>query len=183
MSDQEDKTMSVAREEALVGEIEGLRKQLEDAMTSNERLRISLELQEKKLHLEKPETAGVGASKIEYGISYNPDNVLDRVAEPFKKEDPGSEFRFISNHPTVRPLRRGQGYEPVKDKDGNEVQCIDVTLAKMPRSRYEQEILAPRKAKKAGGTLKEIAERFHQAGAEAGVKTSGTIKYDSGGKA
>lgn len=181
MSDEQKPTMSVAREEALTAEIEALRTKLANAETANERLKVSLELQEKKLHLAKPETAGVGASGIQYGVSYNPDNVLDRVAEPYKKANPDSEFRFISRHPTVYPLRRGQGYEPVTDKDGNEVQCVDVTLAKMPRQRFEKEVLAQRKAKNVG-RVKDIEKQFHNAGAEAGVQTSGTIEYDGGKK-
>lgn len=182
MSDKNTgETVSEARKEGLLQEIEELKAKLAEAETSNERLQLSLDLQEKTLDAKNPDRLIPREGKIEVGMSFNPDNIMDQVAAPYKKADPGSQFRYISTHPTVYPLRRGQGYTPVKDSEGNEVKLTDAVLAKMPRRQYEQEILGPRNAKK-GNRLQELAEHFHEEGSQyPGIKTTGTIKYDDGG--
>ena len=154
--------------------IEELKNKLNEAETSNERLRISLELQEKKAEAKDPSKP----SGIEYGPSFNPANVLDKVGVPYAKKEPDKQFRYISTHPTVYALRRGQGYEPVLDEKGVEVRQGDTVLAKMPKERFNEEIVMPRKETKV--LRKEAIEtRFHEQGKDLGIKTFGQIIYDT----
>lgn len=154
-----------------------LREQLKNAETSNERLKVSLELQEAKYKADRIDKGTNEPSGIEYGPSFNPVNMLDKVAEPFTKEDRNSKYRFISTHPTLYALRRSQGYEPVLDSKGAEVRQADTVLAKMPKTRFEAEVVAPRK-ETAALRKDAIEQRFHEQGKDLGVKTFGHIKYD-----
>jgi hypothetical protein len=164
------KTVPTSEYEQVIAD---LRDQLKNAETVNDRLRISLELQEAKTAPTDP----MKPSGIVYGPSFNPPNILEKVAVPYTKAEPDQHFRYISTHPSVYALRRGQGYEPVLDAKGAEVRQGDVVLAKMPKARFNEEVLQPRQD--SVNLRKEaIEQRFHDEGKSLGVKTFGKISYD-----
>jgi hypothetical protein len=165
----------VTSDAAIIAE---LRQQLKEAETQNDKLKISLELQEaeyKSKMTSKP-------SGIKYGPSFNPASFLDQAAEQYVKDAPDQKFRFIGTHPTVYALRRSQGYEPVLNGKGEEVRYMDAVLAKMPMSRFDSEVKKPREEIR---TMKKAAinQRFHDTGTDLGIPTfQGTIKYDGENK-
>ncbi len=154
--------------------IADLKSKLKDSETYNDKLKISLELQDAKQAKNRIPDLPI----ISTGPSFNPMNILDKTAEPYLKTGSDQQFRYISTNPNLYALRRSQGYEPVKDAKGDEVRHMDAVLAKMPKARFEKEVVEPRKnireMKKAA-----IDQRFHDVGAELGVTTfEGKIKYD-----
>jgi hypothetical protein len=84
------------------------------------------------------------ASGIEY---IGPRGVIDRGAlfmKPFQEKNPDRKYRFISGHPSMLPLRRLDGWEPVKDANGNEERFGDHVLASMSQEKFQKEVVEPR---------------------------------------
>jgi len=158
--------------------IEGkLAKDLSDAKDENARLKATLEAQEAK-HIAKHPEAGE-AKSIQVLGPLGPVDHLSRMAAPFEKDNPGHKFRFINTNPNLLSVRRGQGFEPVKDAKDQEIRYMDTVLASMPKERFKAEILAPRQLLK-DHRRKAIAKNFHEYGKDLGVETEGTITFDKG---
>lgn len=111
---------------------------------------------------------------------------IDKQAEMVKEHKDklkGKVPRFVNNDPDLRSLRRYQGYEPVRDDDGNEVRYVDGVLMGIPIERYNEEIAKPREAKKniarsgIADQFRESVERYSGGSVEA----TGDISYDEGG--
>lgn len=90
----------------------------------------------------------------------------------------GKHKRWVNKHETVMPVRAAQGYEKVKDENGNEVRYMDEVLMAMPERKYQETVKSEvdaRRARHRGA----IQESFHETGKEHGVETFGTgIDYD-----
>lgn len=92
----------------------------------------------------------------------------------------GKVGRFVNNNPELRSLRRSQGYEPVRDKEGNEVRYMDGVLMAMPKDRYKQEVAEPAKVRK-DIHKRAIRGRFEEVAAKHNVEVFGDgIQYDGG---
>ena len=92
----------------------------------------------------------------------------------------GKKARFVSTNSELNSLRRAQGYEPVLDKDGNEVRYMDGVLMAMPEKRWEEEIAKPTKVRR-DIHRRAIRENFEETGRKHGVETYGEgIQFDEG---
>lgn len=97
-----------------------------------------------------------------------------------EKKLKGKRARFVSTNSELHSLRRAQGYEPVLDKEGNEVRYMDGVLMAMPEERYKKEILEPNRARRELHR-RAIRENYEEAGRRRGVETFGEgIQFDEG---
>lgn len=116
--------------------------------------------------------------KVYQNRPMGPIDHMGTLAEKHKDKLKGKHIRFVNKHETVMPVRAAQGYEKVKDENGNEVRYMDEVLMAMPERKYQETVKAEvedRKARHRGA----IQETFHEAGKEYGVETFGTgIDYD-----
>ena len=115
-----------------------------------EKLRLTME---KDTIIRDVKTAAVAGSLKPVGArSLNPRSPMDKIAEEYRTrmKIPGNvRLRFVNKHSTLRPLRRSQGYEPVLDEKGAEVQHVDVVLMKIPQEKYREEVSEPRRERRA----------------------------------
>lgn len=157
-------------------------KKFEEAMDSVERLRTSLE---KDSELQYVKNRGQFADSDIEIRQLGPLGPVDHQMGVIKSsgvEDKlkGKQARFVNNNPELRALRRHQGYEPVLDKDGNEVRYMDGTLMAMPEERYKETIVKPRTQRKALHK-RSLRTRFDETARKAGIETFGDgIQYDRG---
>lgn len=154
-------------------------KMLAESPDMIEKLRLTLE---RDSAIKKVDARGQFADpalKIIQSGSLAPLDHQEAVAKPHKT-DPSKVYRFINKtNEALHELRRHQGYEPVKDEDGNEVRYMDGVLAAMPKERYDQEIRAQTEARKllkktsarkAAEEFKEMANRQGSGSIGHGVK-------------
>jgi hypothetical protein len=106
-------------------------------------------------------------------VDMGPSDPMSALSSEFST-DKNKYYRFVNNHKEIRSLRRYQGYEPVLDKEGNEVRYMDGVLMSMPLAKHDETIVAPREARK-NVSKKNIEENFHQRASGQGVETFGTI--------
>lgn len=111
---------------------------------------------------------------------------LDRqqmIAKEHAEKLKGKVPRFVNNDADLRAMRRYQGYEPILDDEGNEVRYVDGVLMAMPEKRYNEEILEPRRARKALAEADRASDFQNRVkGLSDGVEVIGSgISYDDGG--
>jgi len=127
-----------------------------------ERIKATLE----KAYPDKPVDLG---PRIEY-ISRGPRNKYGAFAKSFEEKAPDTKFRFIYDHRDAKSLKLQDGWKPVKDeKTGDEVRFGDHILASMPKSRYENEIVARRE---------QLIQHKRQANASKLEESAGELQSD-----
>ena len=84
--------------------------------------------------------------KIEVIGSRGPQNKQDKFMKSYRDANPDKTYRLLYGHADNLPLRRMDGWEPVREA-GNEVRFGDHILASMPKNRYQEEIVDKREAK------------------------------------
>jgi len=140
-----------------------------------EKLRLSIEMQDKKSKVGKPKPSGIEITAISHG----PVDHQDRLVKLHIDKTTGKEVLFANNKPEIRSLRRSQGWEPVLDEKGDEVRYIDGVMMTMDPGKFQEEIRKPKEIKKAL-RRKSISKRFHERGKDMNVETFGDITYDEG---
>lgn len=146
-----------------------------------ERMRVSLERDSALREVENKGQFADPALKVIRSGSLTPIDHQEATVAPFKT-DPSKMYRVINKaNEELLQLRRFQGYEPVKDADGNEVRYMDGVLAEMPKRKYEETIGAQvqaRKLLKRQGS-KNAANDFIEMGRRSGLKVEGDgVKVD-----
>jgi hypothetical protein len=160
---------------ALKAIVEDYTAKMATAENKIEELKLTLEMQGAKTELGKPTK-----SKVEVvAVMHGPMDHQAALVDLHQKKLEGKSPRFVNNRPDIRSLRRSQGYEPILDKDGNEVRYIDGVLMAMPEERFEKEMRGPKKRLREF-RRKAIARKFHERGKQHGVETYGDITYDKG---
>lgn len=107
-----------------------------------------------------------------------PIDMQARIAKEYADQLKGKVPRFVSTNAELRSLRRFQGYEPVRDAEGNEVRYVDGVLMGIPAERYAEEIEKPRQQRKAMAKP-DRTEQFFEKVREAGLEPYGDgITYD-----
>lgn len=176
------KGMSDAEIEALKDSIRAeFAPQLKDAADQIDRLKKSLEMQEtlQKIDRRGEENETAHVIKISQRGPLGPVDQHGRLAEQFKEQLKGKKARFVTTaDETLNSIRRGEGYKPVLDEEGNEVRYIDGTLMAMPEREYEEKVAKP-KRERAAIHRSQIKDRFENVGKAEGVETSVSIKYDT----
>lgn len=147
----------------ILARIEALEAQKTEDKAYIERLEAALAKQAVEKEL-KP-TPGL---EIKGPIQFSPADPMDLMARPYSDTDKNSVYRWVNKHETIKPLRHFQGYETVKDKQGNVVRYMDMELAKMPRERHADMIVKPRDQKRAHhldaiGASKRASEKMQDA--------------------
>ena len=124
------------------------------------------------------EPTGVEGVEIMQRGPLGPIDHQGRIVKEYADKLKGKKARFVTtSDPELRALRRSQGYEPVRDEDGNEVRYMDGVLMAMPERKYEETIKAPKIARKkrhAAG----IENKFKETAEALGVESHGKISYD-----
>lgn len=160
---------------ALKAIVEDYTTKMATAENKIEELKLTLEMHGAKDELGKPTKSKVEIVAVRHG----PMDHQQALVDLHQAKLVGKSARFVNNRPDIRSLRRSQGYEPILDKDGNEVRYIDGVLMAMPEKRFEKEIREPKKRLKEF-RRKAIARKFHERGKQMGVETYGDITYDKG---
>lgn len=100
---------------------------------------------------------------------------------PFKT-DKSMNYRVINHRDeTLNALRRYQGWNPVRDADGNVVRFMDGTLAEMKTAKYDDTIGARVRANRIlrGSLGSNEVENFKEKAAQEGLSTFGAgLKVD-----
>jgi len=160
---------------ALKAIVEDYTAKMATAENKIEELKLTLEMQGAKDELGKPTRSKVEVVAVMHGPMDHQAALVNLHQEKLK----GKVARFVNNRPDIRSLRRSQGFDPILDKDGNEVRYIDGVLMAMPEKRHEKEIRGPKKRLKEF-RRKAISRKFHERGKQLGVETYGDITYDKG---
>jgi hypothetical protein len=144
-----------------------------------ERLSKELEKKEKVSYLNRRGQEGLKSKGIEINQkrALNPVDHQSKLVEEHKEKLKGKRSRFVTNNESLRSLRRAQGYEPVRDEDGNEVRYMDGVLMGIPERRYEEEIASDREYRKSL-RRQQLRENFKDKAAESGMDTFGDIDFD-----
>jgi hypothetical protein len=152
---------------------------LDAANSKIEELRATLEMQDAKQSILKPNTQPEGAPKLEVIGNFNPIDHQGMLAKPYKEKNPDQYYRYINSKPDEASLRLAQGFKTVRDEKGNEVRYYDSVLASMPKRQFEETIAKPiQDLKKHRRGSAET--QFHETGDALGVKTFGEVTYDKG---
>lgn len=155
--------------------------EIKDTNDRFEALKKSFEMQETLLHVDRKGAKNETAEKIKIR-QRGPLGPIDhhgRLAEKYKEQLKGKKARFVTTaDETLESLRRGQGYEPIRDEDGNEVRYMDGTLMAMPMRRFEEEVQQPKREKREIHRS-QIMKRFKEIGDSEGVETSVKFDYDT----
>lgn len=152
--------------------ISKLKEKISTADTLNERLRATYELQEELNRLESKPTPGLNIIG-----SFNEPDILDTVAKQHMK--PGNFYHWSNSHPNIYDVRRGRGFKPVLDENGERVIMGDAVLMTMSEKQHREEIVIPKQRRKSA-VRNAIVNDFKDAGKENGVKVFGRIQYDDG---
>ena len=145
-----------------------------------EKLRLQLERDSAIRKVEARGDFADPAVKMIRSGSLTPIDHQEAVARPYKT-DPSKTYRFINkDNATLYQLRRYQGYQPIKDAEGNEVRYMDGVLAEMPKAQYEATIGAQTQARKMlkKQAAKDAHDNFLEMGARMGLKTEGNVQID-----
>lgn len=176
-------TMSKADLEKLLSDVRSdFEKRIAESDDRIEKLKLKYEKESAEKHIR---TKGEYADKDLKIRQVGPLGPIDHQARSIdvagvRDKLKGKRARFVSTNAELRSLRRSQGYEPVLDKEGNEVRYMDGTLMAMPADRYENEIAEPARVRKELHK-RAITNRFREDAAAAGVEVIGDgIKYDGG---
>lgn len=155
--------------------------QLKEANDRIEELRITLEKKDAEKHLRaKGQFADGRVKMVGPRVPKVPDHQKALVELAAKENDlKGKHLRFVNNDPNIRSLRRAQGYEPVRFKDGGEVRYMDGVLMSMPRARYLEDIDKPKKERMEFNRA-SIKTQFQERLRGYGIEAEGDITYDSG---
>jgi len=175
LSVQKVVSMSKSDTEKLIKELkDGYDKKIADMESSFEKVKVQLEKNSNVRILEKKgEFRSNGVEVRQYG----PPDMRSRMDAKYKKAHPDRFHWWVTNHPTLLPLRRAQGFEPVLDKNGSEVTDLDGVLMSMPLAKAEEEILRPNQESRQ--RMREaIGGEFKEQAADMGVETFDDIKYD-----
>lgn len=152
--------------------ISKLKEKISTADTLNERLKATYELQEELNRLESKPTPGLNILG-----SFNEPDILDTVAKQHMK--PGNFYHWSNSHPNIYDVRRGRGFKPVLDENGERVIMGDAVLMTMSEKQHREEIVIPKQRRKSA-VRNAIVNDFKDAGKENGVKVFGRIQYDDG---
>lgn len=160
--------------------IEETARRMEDAPYM-ERIKLALERQEATREVDVQGQFADPALRVITGGSLAPLDHQEALARPYKT-DPSMVYRFINKtDDNLHRLRRAQGYEPIRDANGNEVRYMDGVLAQMPREQYDETIGAQTKARKIlkKQASKKHSEEFIEMGRREGLKMLGDgVKVD-----
>lgn len=144
-----------------------------------ERLEGELKKREQVSYLQRRGQESLRSKGVEVHQS-RPLNPIDHQSQLVKENADklkGKQPRFVTNNESLRSLRRAQGYEPVRDEDGNEVRYMDGVLMGIPERRYKEEIESDREYRKSL-RRQQLKSNLEQRGAESGVETFGDIDFD-----
>lgn len=180
MSD-EMKVSKADLKEALADLNKEYKAKLDKATDEVARLKATLEMQEAKSKLQKPDERPKDAPRVQVIGNFNPIDQHGKLAKPYMDANPDKHYRFIRSKPDEVSLRRSQGFEPVMDKKGAEVRHYDTILASMPKTQFEETIAKPIKDLREF-RRRSIGQRFHAEGEALGVQTFGDVTYDKEGK-
>lgn len=174
--------MSKADLKELVSDInKEYKDKLDSAATEIERLKLTLERQEKLNDLTATKR-DPNAPKIEVRhnpANFNPIDQHARLAKPYIQANKDKYYRYINSRSDQASSRRAQGFEPVKDAKGNEVRYHDSLLAEMPRRQFEEEIVKPVQDLR-DHKRRSIKSDFEAVADREGIKTFGDVTYDKG---
>lgn len=168
-------TMSKGDLSSLINDLKkGYDKKIEDMESSFEKVKLQLEKNSNVRILEKQGEFRPSGVRVH---QYGPPDMRSRMDAKYKKEHPDRFHWWVTNHPTLLPLRRAQGFEPVHDKNGSEVTDLDGVLMSMPLAKAEEEILRPNRESRQ--RMREaVGGEFKEQAADMGVETFDDIKYD-----
>lgn len=154
-------------------------KRIQEAESRMEKLQLEYEKKEKKSYINRRGQEST-ANRIQVNQSgpLNPIDHQSRLLEQHKDKLKGKVPRFVTTgNEELYSLRRTQGYEPVRDEDGNEVRYMDGVLMAMPEGRYREDVQKPKEERKALHRS-SIEENFKQQGESQDVRTEGNIQFD-----
>jgi mRNA-degrading endonuclease RelE of RelBE toxin-antitoxin system len=143
------------------------------------RLEAELKKREEVSYLERRGQESLKSKGVEVHQA-RPLNPIDHQAQLVKENKDklkGKVARFVTNNESLRSLRRAQGYEPVRDEDGDEVRYMDGVLMGIPEQRYKQEIESDREYRRSL-RRQQLKNNLEERGAESGVETFGDIDFD-----
>lgn len=148
-----------------------------------DRMRASLERDSALRKVDNQGQFADPALKVIRSGSLAPIDHQEAVVAPHKT-DSSKKYRVVNKaNEELYQLRRYQGYEPVRDEDGNEVRYMDGVLAAMPKARYEETIEAQTNARKMlkKQAAKAQTEKFIEMGRRSGLEVTGSgIQVDVG---
>lgn len=173
-------TMSKSDLDSLIEQVEQRHnEQIADMKGHVEKLEQELKKREEVSYIKRRGEESLKSKGIEVNQK-RPLNPIDRqskILEEHKDKLKGRRPRFVTNNESIRSLRRAQGYEPVRDEDGNEVRYMDGILMGIPEQRYKEEIEADREYRKSL-RRQSLREHLQRQGEQSGVQTFGDIDFD-----
>jgi hypothetical protein len=177
-----DETLSMSKSDLkeLLGDInKEYQAKLESATNEIERLKATLEMQDRQRNAIKKNDRPEGLPKVQVLGSFAPIDHQGMLAKPFIEKNKDRYYRFINSRPDAASLRKAQGFEPVLDQKGGEVRYHDSILASMPRRAFEETIVKPvqqlREHKR-----NAIQHQFESEAEKAHVEVFGKVTYDKG---
>lgn len=148
-----------------------------------ERLRLQLEQSSAMRSIDIRDRVADPALIVMQSGPLGPIDHQEAAVAPFKT-DKSMKYRVINHRDeTLNAVRRYQGWEPVRDKDGHEVRFMDGTLASMKIAKYDETIGAQTRAKKMlrRQSAELETERFKETAQSKGFETFGEgLKIDVG---